>query len=151
MFVFKPRTQDFLCSYSPDALMEGEWCRLEVPEERLGCEALGEEAVKQQQGVLQSVIPNPSTKAATFPARCRPLQQPQLGIRQIPHSRGYSSPHPQNPPGHTLHLDLCRGNSCKGQPVGLNSIREHQRLTWEWGHPPHCPRNMSDASPSQKS
>lgn len=64
--------------------MEGEWCRLEVPEERLGCEALGEEAIKQQQGVLQSVIPNPSTKAATFPARCRPLPAATAGDKANP-------------------------------------------------------------------
>lgn len=78
--------------------MEGGWCRLEVPEERLGWEALGEDVEKQWPGDLNQLSPTPIPTQPLSLRGAGPSQQPQLGKRQMPHPRGYSPPHPQNPP-----------------------------------------------------
>lgn len=61
LFVFKPRTvTTFIGSYSSEVLVEGEWCRLEAPKERLGWEVLGD-MEKQQLRVIHSVITLPNS------------------------------------------------------------------------------------------
>lgn len=101
------------------------WCREgsvehKVPKKGLGQEVLWGDVEKQQLGVLK-------LKRPLFLRGASHSQKPQLQKKWGKRPRRFSHP-PQEPCLHTLHFDLFRGDSSRGQAYGFDSLRQHPRL-----------------------